>query len=227
MIFNYFSLILVIILFYPPVGPALAVLKGFIKKKIWLIWVGWSADLRRVCITLTCLSVSPQFYIDFVSSDQRGIPRHIKGASNVGRPIVLPLCWVHHRRLEFRIQLAGVYCSDTVNRNKGGVSGASAGKFRAGVLWMSYLRARFQFYWRWCRYQRRSPQKQSRSCTEEGRRNGLFCLHPRSPQWWCYHGTCHYERIIISSRHFIIKYADVQSVTCTGDWKYCWRWHWG
>lgn len=154
LIFNYFPLILFFLNFILPSYTARwscsRCFKGLYKKS--LIWVGLSADLHGVCITLTCLSVSPQLYIDFVSSDQRGIPRHIKGASNVGRPIVLPLCWVHHRRLEFRIQLAGVYCSDTVNRNKGGVSGASAGKFRPGVLWMSYLRARFQFDWRWCRY---------------------------------------------------------------------------
>lgn len=77
-----------------------------------------SPALRRVAGTLTCLSVSPQLYIDFVRSDQRGIPHHLQSACNTGCSIVLPLCWVHHRRLKFRIQLAGVHCSNTVEQTK-------------------------------------------------------------------------------------------------------------
>lgn len=61
----------------------------------------------------TCLSVSPQLQIDIVRSDQRGIPRHLEAASDVRRAVVLPLCRVDQSRLEFRVQLAGMYFRKT------------------------------------------------------------------------------------------------------------------
>lgn len=70
--------------------------------------------IASVCkVVPTCLSVSPQLQTDIVRFDQRGIPRHLEDACDVRRAVVLPLCRIDQSRLEFRVQLAGMYCRKT------------------------------------------------------------------------------------------------------------------